>query len=298
VPADVDPDVPEQRILEQSTRLGDGGAVSGWAGCRLHGAAFFDGVARDGRTLFPVPLVTGGTTLRSDGSVRILRDRLTPEDVVVRHGIRMTRVERSLFDAMRTAELREAVVAMDMAAAADLVSVARMHRYLSTRTSARGVRHVAKALALASEQSRSPNETRMRLVWVLDARLPTPLLNQPVFDRHGRLLGIVDLLDEQAGLVGEFDGADHRTAARHSSDVGREDDLRRVGLEVFRVTGPDLLVPDRVASRMRWARNRAAWEPEERRRWTTEPPAWWEGPVTLDEHLDAQDVLRSLHDAG
>jgi len=25
VPADVDPDVPEQRILEQSTRLGDGG---------------------------------------------------------------------------------------------------------------------------------------------------------------------------------------------------------------------------------------------------------------------------------
>lgn len=207
-------------------------------------------------------------------------------------------MERSLFDAMRGADLRDAVVAMDMAAAADLVSVARMRRYLSTRTGARGVRHVAKALAVASEQSRSPNETRMRLVWVLDAGLPAPSVNQPVFDRDGRLLGIVDLLDVHAGLVGEYDGADHRSAARHSSDVDREDALRRVGLEVFRVTGPDLLVPGRVASRMRSARERAAWELPERRRWTTDPPAWWEGPVTLDEHLDAQDVLRSLHDAG
>ena len=40
----------------------------------------------------------------------------------------------ALFDAMRTApSLTEAVVAMDMAAAAELVSVARMRRYVATR---------------------------------------------------------------------------------------------------------------------------------------------------------------------
>ena len=58
VPAMVDAGVPEQRILEQSMRL-TGGAVTGWASCRLHGAAFFDGLRRDGRTLIPVPLNCG-----------------------------------------------------------------------------------------------------------------------------------------------------------------------------------------------------------------------------------------------
>ena len=298
MPADVDADVPEQRILEQSVRLGPTGAVTGWAGCRLHGAAFFDGLAADGRTPLPVPLVTGGTTLRGDASVRVLRDQLSVDNVVVRHGIRTTRVERALFDAMRCADLREAVVAMDMAAAADLVSIRRTRHHLSTRTGSRGARRVARTLSLADEHSRSPNETRMRLVWVLDAGLPIPLVNQPVFDCDGRLLGIVDLLDEQAGLVGEYDGADHRTAARHSSDVAREDDLRSVGLEVFRVTGPDLPVPERVVTRMRAARRRARWTPAAERRWTIEPPAWWDRPATLDELLDERDVIMSLHDAG
>ena len=123
-----------------------------------------------------------------------------------------------------------------------------MRAYLATRAGCRGVRRVSAALDLAGELSRSPNETRMRLVWVLDAGLPAPRVNQPVFDRGGRLLGIVDLLDVEAGLVGEYDGADHRGAARHAGDVGREDELRRAGLEVFRVTGPDLPV-DRTGGR-------------------------------------------------
>ena len=102
----------------------------------------------------------------------------------------------------------------------------------------------------------------MHMVWRLEAGLPPPLLNRPLFDRHGRLLGYPDLLDVEAGLVGEYDGADHRGAHRHSKDVGREDLLRRHGLEVFRVTGPDLRVPGRVRARMLEARSRAKWLPE------------------------------------
>ena len=52
-------DLPEQRILEQSMRLPAVGAVTGWAACRLHGAAFFDGLAPDGVTPLPVPLAVG-----------------------------------------------------------------------------------------------------------------------------------------------------------------------------------------------------------------------------------------------
>jgi hypothetical protein len=64
------------------------------------------------------------------------------------------------------------------------------------------------------------------------------------------LLGIVDLLDVAAGL------------------------------EVFRVTGPDLLSTDRGVRRMLAARARSRWEV----------------PPTLDEVLGHRDVPRSLHE--
>ncbi len=218
MPASVDGTGAEQRILEQAVRLPTGGAVTGWAGCRLWGAAFFDGRAPDGQTLLPVPLAVGGGNVRGDSAVRVMRDRLGPDEVVVRFGV--------------------------------------------------------------------------------PTALPPPLVNRPVFDRRGRLLAIVDLLDPAAGLVGEFDGADHRGARRHSDDVAREDVLRRHGLEVFRVTGPDLARPERVTRRMIEARNRSRWETEVDRRWTVAAPLWWEESPSLDEVLDRRDAVNALHALG
>ncbi len=233
--------------------------MTGWASGRLYGAAFLDGLLPDGRALIPVPLAIGATArIRGDSSVHLLRDRLDASEVVLRHGIWCTRESRGTFDAMRAApEVREATVVMDMVAAAEISSINRMREYLAAHTRWNGAPQVASALDLASEDSRSPNETRMRLVWELDAGFPRPLVNKPIFDLNGRLLGIADLLDPVAGVVGEFDGADHRSASRHSGDVGREDRFRRHGLEVFRVTGPDLSIRPRVVARMRSARSRS-----------------------------------------
>jgi hypothetical protein len=106
VSSDVDGSVPEQRILEQSVRVPSGGAVTGWAACRLHGARFFDGLLPDGRTPMPVPIATGGPYIRGDERISVLRDRLAQEDVVVRHGIPCASELRGVFDAMRHEELR------------------------------------------------------------------------------------------------------------------------------------------------------------------------------------------------
>jgi hypothetical protein len=201
-----------------------------------------------------------------------------------------------VFDAMRTSDdLREAVVALDMMAAADLVSVRRLAAYVEGRAGWRGVPLVRRALGLSSEDSRSPGETRTRLVWLLDARLPAPLVNRSVYDLGGRLLGIAALLDPHAGLVVEYDGADHRTAARHSADVAREDRLRRHGPEVVRVTGPDLAHPARPAARLLAARSRARWDPPGARAWTATAP-WGRLAPSLDEELDRRDVLHELHE--
>jgi hypothetical protein len=93
-----------------------------------------------------------------------------------------------------------------------------------------------------------------------------------VFDLSGRLLGYPDLLDPIAGLVGEYDGDDHRKPARHSRDVAREARLRAVGLEVTRATGADVLDRAELTARILEARARARFEPPEHRRWTLTPP--------------------------
>ena len=119
-----------------------------------------------------------------------------------------------------------------------------------------GVPLVRQALLLAGEDSRSPQATRMRLVWVIDAELPRPLCNRPVFDLAGRLLGYPDLFDPVGGVVGEYDGADHKDIDRPRSDVAREQVFRDHGLEYFAVASgalstQHLVVQRRLNTRLR-----------------------------------------------
>lgn len=273
VPADVDPAVPEQRIVEATGHLPPGGAVTGWAALRLHGAWMFDGLAWDGRTPRDVPLVMGPHQgRRPRPGIRVLCDRV--ELVSSVRGVPCVPAARALFDEMRLARgLVAAVVAADMAMLADLVTLERIRDFTATRGGWAGVPLVRRALRMADPHSCSPQETRLRLLWEVGLKLPRPLVNVAVFDRDGCLLGYPDLLDPVAGLVIEYDGADHRSAQRHSDDVDREARLRAVGLEVTRVTGRDLARPQDLARRLREARRRARFAPAESRGWVLDPLA-------------------------
>ncbi len=294
VPTWVDETVPEQRILEQSMRLSEG-AVTGWASLRMHGGNFFDGLSRDGITPLPVPLsCTPLRQIRSLPGDDLIRDILVPEETVWLHGVPCTVPHRATFDAVRYApNLREAVVALDMAAAAAITSVRRLATYVGTRQAWQGVQQARDAVVLASELSRSPQESRLRLLWQLDADRPRPLVNVPVFEGgSGRLLGYPDLLDPEVGLVGEYDGDDHRSPERHSHDVDREARFREHGLEVVRVTGPDLRRPGQLVDRILAGYRRARSLPRART-WTLDAPAWWGRPPTLDEVLDDRDQAQA-----
>lgn len=298
VPTDGTPDCPEQRVLEASVLLPPDGAVTGWGSARLCGATFLDGVEPDLTSALPVPLAIPPWRRPHERSgVRFLRSPLEQAEIFIRQQVRCVKPERATFDAMRTArDEREATVVMDMMAAAELTSVRRVEAYVARRAGWKGMELMRAGLALADESSRSPNETRTRLIWVLDARLPRPKVNQHVWDLSGRLLGIADLLDEEAGVVGEFDGADHRGALRQSKDEDRAGKFRDHELEIFRVTGPDVRQPDRVVARMLATRARAKFLPPERRTWTTTPPRGWEPIPTLDQLLDERDTVRAEHE--
>jgi hypothetical protein len=286
VPTSVNNDIVEQRIFEQAHRIKTYGAVTGWAALRWRGAVYFDGTSVGGRATLPVPLVVDRYRLAPDPRVDISEAHIAPSEWTWNGGIRCATVQRALFDAMRSApDVRSAVVCMDMAAAGRLISVSLMTRYVLLRPAWTGVPLVRAALLLASDNSCSPRETRLRLIWVIDAGLAAPLCNVPVFGRDGSLLGFPDLFDPVAGMVGEYDGQAHKDMRRHRRDVDREARYRDHGLEYFTVVGGDMLDRRKVVDRIHATRNRALFTPADQRLWTLEPPAWWVAADDLDTYL-------------
>jgi hypothetical protein len=258
------PDCVEQRIVEAAARAGTDGAVTGWAALRLHGAGFCDGFAGDGSTSLPVPLVEGAGRLRGDPTIAVSRETLPDDEVVVVRGVRCATPARALYDEVRAHELRWAVVHADMAYAAGVVDRESWTTYVAARPWHVRIRHARRVLALSAEGSRSPGETLLRLIWVLDAGWPTPLLNPLVTDEHGAVIGMPDLLDPRHGLAVEYDGAVHRTRDTHVRDLAREQAFRAAGLECAAFTGPDLGSRRLVVERLVAARRRTGLAP---RRW-------------------------------
>ena len=276
VPAGVDETHVEQRILEQGSRIRTHGAVTGWAGLRWRGATFFDGTAAVDE-LLPVPIVVGHGLLRPDPRITISWEQLPPRERELVDGVWTATAQRALFDEIRRHRImRQAVVDIEMAVAAGEVTADEFRSYVASRNAWTGVGFAREAADLAGFGCWSPQEVRMVLVWVLDAELPRPLCNQPVFDLAGNLVAIPDLLDEEAGCAGEYQGADHKDGERHRKDVARHDRLRSVGIEVYEVVGGDLLDTDLVTKRMHAAHDRSLFLPPGRRRWTLEKPDWWE----------------------
>lgn len=236
VPADVDPGVVEQRILEAASRLPNTGAVTGWAALRLHGVDYCDGLRR------PVPLVVPpGRRLRETTGVLVHRERLSPDECTTVLGMPVTTPARAVFDeSRRAADIRAATTALDLALTARVVDQQTLQTFLQSKAGWVGVRQVQRAVTLADDRCLSPMESRLRLIWLLDARLPRPKSNWPVADEYGVFIGRPDLLSEELAVIGEYDGSEHRSRSRHRDDLRRDDAFRRVGLEPFRVVGADL----------------------------------------------------------
>lgn len=260
------------------------GAVTGWAALRWCGGAWFDGLSRDGKQRLPVVLASCQDDIRPQAGMVLCQERLDPTDVREVDGLRVTIPERSVCFEMRyAADEREATVLFDMAAYSDLVSIDEAAAYALAHPGWTGIPQARKTLALVEENSWSPWETRMRIIWVLDAGFPHPLCNRPIFDLSGRLIGTPDIFDPERGVAGEYDGELHLAGAQRSRDLRREGLFRRHGLEYFTVLANDTADRELVVQRMIDARERAADIPESRRTWTVTPPAWWTESHTVEQ---------------
>ena len=273
VSAEADPDNPEQRTVEAHAAMLLDSWVTGWAALRWHGGYWFDGLLRDGRTRRPVPLVTTIDQTPPEGA-RPFREVLPADERQVVDGLPVTSPVRSLFHEVRRApSLRDAVWAIEMAAYNDLVSVQEFEEFLAGHKGWRGVVRGRAALRLAGENSQSPRETDLNWIWVVEAGMPAPRRNVPVFDLTGKHIGTPDFLDEHAGLVVEYDGQVHLEARRRRRDRDRELAFRRAGLEYLTVLAGD---QDKIViQRLKEFRQRALATPGGSRAWTLEQPHWW-----------------------
>ena len=285
VPSSVDSSVVEQRILEQGSRIPGYGAVTGWAALRWHGATYFDGTGYDGE-LLPVPLILHDG-IRPDPRFTQTESQLACTERCVVDGLPVTTVQRALFDEVRrTRNVRESAVAISMAAAARLISVRLFRMYVAQRNAWEGVPHArAGGWPLLGTTAGRRRNTGWCWCGSWTPVCDPPLCNREVFDLDGRLIGVPDLLDLEAGLVGEYQGEDHKDGARHRKDVEREERFRDHGLEFFELVGGDIARRHVAVNRMLSARRRAKFLPPESRAWTIEPPPWRSRPETVDEYL-------------
>jgi hypothetical protein len=276
LPAEVDVEVVEQRILNQAVRLPADAGLTGWAALRWSGARYFDGFSDGGRTVLPVPLLLGNRNLRPGPQVRLSKEQFPPWEREIIAGVPCAVVARALYDETRWSTCdRRATVAVDMTVAAGLIGCEDFRDYVASRPAWTGVDRARFAADHAVADSRSPQETALRLAWVIDAQLPDPLCNQPVFSLDGQLLGYPDLFDPVAGLVGEYDGKNHLAEDRRSNDRTREERFRDHGLEYVAVVRGELERGALVAQRVRAAYARAPFLPADRRRWTLVHPPWY-----------------------
>jgi hypothetical protein len=273
---------PLRRIADASAVVPAGGAIGGWAAAYLHGAHRLDGKGRDGIPRDVTVCVAREKQVRRAG-IDDFRSALHLGDVTEIGGVPVTSVLRTAFDLARRADdLTEAVCLLDALGHATELSFADVAEYAAARRRWLGARRVLVAAGLTDRRSLSLYESRLRMLWTLDARLPGPACNVPLFGPGGELLGFPDLFDPESGVVAEYDGAHHRDPDQQSSDNAREERFERHGLIVVRAGVRDLfqLKADTI-ERLRAAyfdgirrdRGRDAWRLQPPEDWS--PPAWF-----------------------
>ena len=283
--------LPTQRILDVAPDSGDRAVLAGWAAAFVAGVDSLDGL--DPMTMTPEPVditLLEDVGRRGSARIRYHREVLPPSDQHTSRGIRVTSGDRTTFDGARWAtNLAEAVAFADACAHHGLVAPSRWMAYVESMNGFRGVGQARDAALLFDAAARNPWESRLRVFVIIEVGLPKPLVNTPVFDLDGRLLGIPDLLLEDAGLVIEFDGTDHRRRSQHRADNVREETFEDAGLTVVRADSLDLRDHRKeLHGRVSNAHQRGLRRDRSSDRWTTTAPPWWDEVHPVPELTDAE----------
>ena len=287
----------DQRIVEAAARVPSHGGVTGWGALRWAGGTWFDGIGPR-MVERPVPIALGARhSLRPDERIQVSQELVPAGDIGRLRGLRVTSPLWSVAFEMRKAPTVEAaVVAFEMAAYNDLVSIDELAAYVdSALWIRRGVQRIRDVLGALEENSWSPAEVLMRHTWCR-AGFPVPAANRPVFTLSGKFVGTPDLLDLKAGVYGLYDGALHLAGEVRHGDVTKEAAYRALGLEGVTMMAGDLSDREPFLHRLHETYARAERRPTSERRWLAGTADWWipTFTVALRRALSSYDQARLL----
>lgn len=253
------PDLPVERhrlaITAARTQLAGDAVMSHLSAAVLHGIPVW------GLPWWRVHVTRARSTGGRRGRlVHVHTAPLLPDEIVLRDGIPVTSVARTVVDLARTAPFEQAVVVLDAALAMGLIGREELGEALLRAAGWRGSPAARRAAAFAEAGAESVGESRSRVA-IYHAGLPQPLLQWqvPVDGRDWKS----DFAWPSLRTVGEFDGEiKYGRLLKPGQSPGdvvfaekiREDRIRDAGLCVARWTWDELgpafgEVADRIRAR-------------------------------------------------
>jgi Protein of unknown function (DUF559)/Transcriptional regulator, AbiEi antitoxin len=162
---------------------------------------------------------------RDEDQLRFHRLRLAADEVTRRDGLRVTTMERTLFDIAATgADIRRTA---HEAIAKKLTTQAKLQAFAARHRGERGAPAIRR---VAGEPHTRGRLERRFSRFLSDCELPPPAANHPIGPYHA------DFYWPEYRLVVEFDEDGHKTELAFEEDRARDRHFAGLGLRVMRVT--------------------------------------------------------------
>lgn len=202
----------------------------------------------------PVDLLHGNRSAPPGLCVR--SDRMAGDEVTEIDGMAVTTPERTALDVACWYPRDLALIVLDDLLRATPFDPADVESLATRYPGRRGIRRARATLELVDGGAQSPKETWLRML-LIDAGLPRPHTQIPVFDDTGRAIAYLDMGWPDIKVAIEYDGEQHRTDRRqYTWDVRRLELLETLGWIVVRVVAGDR--PADIVHRVRAAIARRA----------------------------------------
>ena len=206
------------------------GVLAGRSAAALHGAKWVDDDA-------PAQLLHRNR--RPPQGIETWSDRFEDDEVQVIRGMPVTTPARTALDMACRLPLDDAVAAIDALANATKLAMADVDLLAQRYRGRRAIRRARVALDLVDAGAESPQETRVRLMYIR-AGFPRPETQIRVYGEYGQLVAVLDMGWRDVMVGTDYEGEHHRlTRRRFNSDIRRHAAVTELGWLDQRVTVED-----------------------------------------------------------
>lgn len=200
--------------------------IAGVAASAVHGAEWIDAA---------IPIELRLDCSRPPRGIIARDNKFFDDEVMCVGDLPVTTPARTAFDLGRHLRRGQALARLDALMRAAPFSIEDVQLLAKRHRGARGIRQLRQLLPLVDGGAASPQETRLRLLFI-DNGFPKPTTQIPVVDEWGVLVRTVDMGWEDFMVAAEYDGDQHQTSrGQYLKDLYVLPKLARLGWDMVRV---------------------------------------------------------------